>query len=236
MKFLSRQDIGNQLRKLREQTGLTQKQVSEILHRNQQSVNHWESGYSQPNIETLICLLEIYGIDSIFVPNQRYHRNLSDEEMRLLSNFKKAPYAIQEAAKRLLTVDEEMSETPASSSRIIPVYQMPTDRVKMSSFLDGDNFELVEVDGTIPYAATFGVILVDDSMYPMADKEQTVWVRRQKTLEHGDVGLFIYNETIMVRRLWKQLDKTSLLSVNDKYAPIYVELDDSIKILGKILS
>lgn len=60
---LSKQEIGAILRRLREQTGYTQKEVAEHFGRNQQIVGHWETGYSQPDAGTLFELCDFYGAD-----------------------------------------------------------------------------------------------------------------------------------------------------------------------------
>ena len=60
---MTKQEIGQVLRAAREAKGLTQKQVAEMLDRKQQIVGHWETGYSQPDANTLFALCDIYGIN-----------------------------------------------------------------------------------------------------------------------------------------------------------------------------
>lgn len=59
---MTKQEIGQILRSAREAKGMTQKQVAEILGRRQQIVGHWETGYAQPDANTLFELCDIYGI------------------------------------------------------------------------------------------------------------------------------------------------------------------------------
>ncbi len=233
MERMTRDEIGRRFRQLREQTGLTQKQVSELLGRNQQSINHWETGYSQPNIETLIELLNLYGIDSIFTPNQRFQRNLSQKEMSLLSAYRKAPGAIQAAARRLLGVSDGDGGRPGVR-RELPVYRFPASG-RTDRFLDGDDFTLETAAASVPPEATMGVRVRGDSVSPMAEDGQVVWVRRQNTLEHGDIGLFLLDGEVLVRRLSNLPDRLSLVSVNARYEPIPVEEEQQLRILGKVL-
>ena len=60
---LTKQEIGAVLRRLREQSGFTQKEVAEHFGRKQQIVGHWETGYSQPDAGTLFELCDFYGAD-----------------------------------------------------------------------------------------------------------------------------------------------------------------------------
>ena len=59
---MTKQEIGQVLKVAREAKGMTQKQVAELLGRRQQIVGHWETGYAQPDANTLFELCDIYGI------------------------------------------------------------------------------------------------------------------------------------------------------------------------------
>lgn len=65
---MTKQEIGQVLRAAREAKGFTQKQVAELLGRKQQIVGHWETGYSQPDANTLFELCDLYelSIDEAF--------------------------------------------------------------------------------------------------------------------------------------------------------------------------
>lgn len=59
---MTKQEIGQILKAAREAKGMTQKQVAETLGRRQQIVGHWETGYAQPDANTLFELCDIYDI------------------------------------------------------------------------------------------------------------------------------------------------------------------------------
>ncbi|MCM1439912.1 MAG: helix-turn-helix domain-containing protein, partial [Roseburia sp.] len=76
---MTKEEIGNKLKQARVSSGMTQKEVAEKIGRTQQIVGHWESGYSQPDADTLFTLCDIYGvsIDDTFGFN-RNKVNISD--------------------------------------------------------------------------------------------------------------------------------------------------------------
>lgn len=53
-------EFGQNFRKLRLQSGLTQQQVAEKLGINQSNVSDWENDVSRPEYENLIALAELY--------------------------------------------------------------------------------------------------------------------------------------------------------------------------------
>lgn len=60
---MNKKEIGSILKGLREKSGKTQKEVAELLGRKQQVVGHWETGYAQPDANTLFLLCKIYDAD-----------------------------------------------------------------------------------------------------------------------------------------------------------------------------
>lgn len=65
---MTKEQIGSVLKELRLESGKTQKEVAGLLGRKQQIVGHWETGYAQPDANTLFTLCEIYGttVDAAF--------------------------------------------------------------------------------------------------------------------------------------------------------------------------
>lgn len=55
-------NIGKSIKKLRTEKGLTQDQLAENLHVTRQAVSNWETGKTQPDIETLSALAECFEI------------------------------------------------------------------------------------------------------------------------------------------------------------------------------
>ena len=55
--------IPNNLRQLRQQSGLTQEQVAQRLNVTRQALSSYESGRTRPDVDTLMKLAEIYGTD-----------------------------------------------------------------------------------------------------------------------------------------------------------------------------
>ena len=78
---MTKQEIGRILKTAREKKDLTQKQVAEILQRKQQVIGHWETGYAQPDANTLFELCDLYGIsiDDAFGKKTSELANLSSD-------------------------------------------------------------------------------------------------------------------------------------------------------------
>lgn len=55
-------DFGNKIKSVRQDKGLTQKDIAEKLHVSRKTISSWETGRSYPDIGTLVELSDIYQI------------------------------------------------------------------------------------------------------------------------------------------------------------------------------
>lgn len=56
--------MGARIRRLREQLGMTQKQLADALGLNQSAIALWESGKTVPTLQNLYRLADILGCDA----------------------------------------------------------------------------------------------------------------------------------------------------------------------------
>lgn len=66
---MTKMEIADKLRKAREGKELTQQQLADRVGKSQQTICHWETGYSQPDLDTLFMLFDFYGmsLDATFL-------------------------------------------------------------------------------------------------------------------------------------------------------------------------
>ena len=60
-------EIKNILKELRKEKGLTQKQVAKMLNKSETGYASWEQGLSEPSINDIRLLCEIFGVSSDFL-------------------------------------------------------------------------------------------------------------------------------------------------------------------------
>lgn len=54
--------FGENLKILRQNKKITQKQLSEIINITIKTISHWETGYSEPSIEQMVFLADFFEI------------------------------------------------------------------------------------------------------------------------------------------------------------------------------
>lgn len=78
--------VGDVLRSLREQNGLTQKQVSEIMKIDRSTYSYYETGRTVPDMYTLAVLSRIYNITPEYMMSLCYGKASGNKQVELQSN------------------------------------------------------------------------------------------------------------------------------------------------------
>lgn len=58
--MMTKREIAAKFKQMRQSVGLIQQEVADRLEKKQQTVGHWETGYAQPDIDTLLELFTLY--------------------------------------------------------------------------------------------------------------------------------------------------------------------------------
>ena len=98
---------------------------------------------------------------------------------------------------------------------------------------DDDNYKMVSVP-CIPVGVEFGIRIQGDSMEPEISDGDIVFVKRQPSVDLGEIGIFIYDGDAYCKKLVYRDNHYYLRSLNKKYKdiPLY---GDSIYTVGKVI-
>lgn len=61
---MTKKEIGQTLRQLREDAGLSRDQVAAVLEKSVKTIGHWESGYATPDANMLFLMCSIYAVSA----------------------------------------------------------------------------------------------------------------------------------------------------------------------------
>ena len=105
---MTKQEIGEVLKGARLAAGFTQAQVATLLNRKPQVVGHWETGYAQPDANTLFELCDIYGIsiDEAF-GKKGNQETLSPEALEFARRFDKLDAHGKRVISAIMDIESE---------------------------------------------------------------------------------------------------------------------------------
>lgn len=234
---MTKEEIAAILKELRISSGKTQKEVAELLGRKQQIVGHWETGYSQPDANTLFTLCEIYNtsVDEAF-GFKKENITITKKDIDLLNRF----HTLDSYGKETLNIvldrelermDQIKSVTNSSSKlRYIHYYQRLASAGNGEYLFDDIPTDLISVPvNDISSKADFVIGVNGDSMEPTFKDGDKVFVERCQIIKTGEIGIFMIDNNCVI----KEAGDNGLISHNKKYP--FIPGTESIQCIGKVL-
>ena len=213
------------------QVELASRLTARGLSVSNQAVSKWENGLTLPNAKQFLILcqtLEIDDIRGVFTGGgEGLLRGLDKDGRRKALDYSQL---LRDSGRYALRPREE---EPARL-RSLPLYSLAVS-AGTGQFLDGEDYEMVEVGAEVPEGANFGVRVAGDSMEPQYHDGQTIWVRQQRSLMTGDIGIFLYDGSAYLKQLVARESSMALHSLNPKYEDIIISPELPLRVLGKVM-
>lgn len=226
-------DLGAVIAQRRRELGLNQTQLAEAMSWigypvTNQAISKWENGATLPNARQFLALcsaLEIRDIRAQFMGGgEGLLAGLDGEGRRMVGDY----------AQLLRDSGRYQAESAPVRLRSLPLYSLAVS-AGTGQLLDGEDYEMVDVGGEVPEGASFGVRVAGDSMEPEFHDGQTVWVRQQRSLMTGEIGIFLYDGNAYLKKLVAVKDSMALRSLNPKYPDILISPELPLRVLGRVV-
>lgn len=247
--------VGTRLAQARQDRGLTLTAFSELLSRHglaiqRTGISRWESGAAVPNAYQLLAVCHALNIPdglSYFTGTSENPPELNEEGLRRLEEYRADLIATgkyrpqpRPAAAKIVYIEKPVSSLPASAGA--------------GEFLEEGGFEMVRFPAsTVPEQADFGIRVSGDSMEPVYQDGQIVWVQACSRLTPGEVGVFMYDGSGYIKVYGEQEPDRALrdsflsssgvlhmqpvlISYNEAYEPKPISPALPFSIVGRVLN
>ena len=245
---MTKEEIGLVLKELRVSCNMTQKEVAEKIGRTQQIVGHWETGYAQPDANTLFTLCSIYGVtvDDAFGFQRKESISKEDYERirkyKLISDYSPdgavvvdtvldREYAIAEKLREQKEQLEKVQRMDMEVSEEIVPLRLWSYYGKIACAGTGFIFDDIPSDTVqAPDAnADFIIGVNGDSMEPDYSDGEKLYIKKVERINQGEVGIFTINNECFL----KEYGKDGLVSRNKKYDDI--PGNEDVRLIGKVV-
>ena len=240
--------VGRAIAKARREKHMSITALSNLLRDfgvnvSQPAISKWETGKHVPSAYQFHALRCALDIEDLLGPE--YTPDLDDAGLRKLEEYKADLIATgryrphHKESQPVRYVDMPVSAFVVSAG--------------MGEFIDGDSVEMVSFpEHLIPAGAELGIRVSGDSMEPVYQDGQIIWIQRCKSLRVGEVGVFLYDGNGYLKEYREQEPEEAmrdnftdsdgtvrmqpvLFSYNRRYDPIYVKPDNGFFIAGRVL-
>lgn len=226
--------VGQIFSSKRKAYGYNQVRIAELLRpfgieTTVKSVSRWEHGDALPPLDVFFAwckILNIQDIMGVFTDGEEGpFAGLNGDGIRHLTDY----------ADLLKGSEKYVKSCPHTGEvRMIPLYSLAVS-AGTGQFLDGEDYELTRVGSDVPAAANFGVRIAGNSMEPSYHDGQVVWVRQQRELNAGDIGVFLYDGCAYIKQLRSGSEGPVLHSLNSDYSDIIISPELPLRVFGKVI-
>lgn len=201
--------FGDQLKKRREELGLSRPLFAERLGVSSSAISNYENGLSFPKEEVMLRLFDCLETDpnTLFQDSFRANKRvLSTSEQQMLQQYRtlspKGRETVRSIVDTLCAYRDDLEESRGTQEpRVIPLYHSPA-AAGYAAPVFGEDFESIPVTDDVPLAAEFAVRIQGDSMIPYIADNSTVYVNHDP-LRNGDVGIFCVDGDIFCKQYYK---------------------------------
>ena len=210
------------------------------------AIAKWERGETLMNPYQLVAVCRVLDIASIFSLCADYRPELNAVGQKKVDAYK----------ADLLATGRYM---PLSSveENTVEYIEMPFSHLAVSAglgeFLDEEQFEMESFPAaSVPAGADFALRINGDSMEPVYNDKQIVWVEKTTDLHIGEVGIFIVDGECLIKVLGEQdVDEEDedefsdsygglrkqpvLISYNKSYKPRVISASSQFTVVGRVL-
>jgi len=237
-------DWFERLKKIKTASSLSTREISEISNLPEPTLEKLFSGQTKnPGINTIQRLVHSLGytLDDIDdapckVKNEKIY---SHEALQIAQDYdnldtwgQQAVRSVAEVEKSRMKDEHQKSVSEPEIIASIPYAYDLAASAGLGEYAMGiAHFETVGLSETPPHGADFLIRIDGDSMEPKYSHNDKVYVRRQDTVNEGEIGLFYLDGNVYI----KKQGYNELISLNPKYDPIPVPEYSTSKCFGRIL-
>ena len=114
--------IGNNIKKLRVQQGLTQKNLADKLFVSAQAVSRWENNEVEPSVSTIIEMAKIFGVTTDEIMGIECKKEtVEDDTPKEKEEEKQSSYQRQEIPRQFLAVCHNCNKPIYESNEIVKI-------------------------------------------------------------------------------------------------------------------
>lgn len=230
--------LAQNLKLARTRKGLKQEELAKLVGKSKNVISNWERGDNKPDADTLFDLCDILDVDANYLLGWENNQNLSlsIQEQDHIKKYRSLDSLDKKAVDGLLdTLSNRRSKQSKEFIQLEPPLLYPYYGHIASAgtgqfVFDDIPPEMIEVENNhINMQADFAVGVNGDSMEPTYSDGDVLLIKKQHSLNKGDIGIFMIDGEAFV----KEYDGDVLKSHNKAYPDILVS--ENTVCLGKVI-
>ena len=213
----------DKLKQKREELGLEQQELAELIGVSKQAYFKWEKGFSKPTKANIAKLEKILKVPTGY---------LSEDEISFLykqltePNQEKAITYVRDlvSSQKVISIAEKRSE--------YRVYEKLSAGIGASVYGDLD-YDVVYYNEELPH--DFASWVDGNSMEPTYQNGEVALIRETGFDYDGAVYAVVWNSQTYIKKVYREEEGLRLVSINKDYPDKFAPFDENPRVIGKIV-
>lgn len=232
--------FNDRLKEARISKNLTQEELANKIGVAKSTMNGYEKGVSEPSINTISKIIDILEIDANFLYQDEINNNveaiITIPEKKLLNNYRLLDSYGKKAVDSIINIEIGRINHQSlliDNSYISKPYYANGASAGSGNYLsdDLDCSTITIPETSLSKKADFVLSVNGNSMLPTFENGDKVLVKKQESINLGEIGIFIINNESYI----KELGKGKLISHNKEYEDIELNEFDYVTCIGKVI-
>ena len=231
---------GNVIRELRNSMGLTQKELGKKVGVSNSAIANYEKGFRAPLQDTLFKLAETFNVSvNKFFP---YDFESRSSDSPLLSQITDTAAKLHEPRqKKVLTfTQDQLDEQEGRVKKVLSYYTLISNGAVSAGtgeWLEDEVKEEITISADKVPSSPYDLILKvnGDSMEPLFQNHEYIFVRKTMEIRNGQIGVFIVDNEAYLKKAYIEKDHLRLVSLNKAYDDLMFDDKNEIKVVGVVV-
>lgn len=235
--------MGSKIKELREQHGMTQRDLANTMQVTPSAVSAWEGGRNSPPIDAIKKMTHLFSVTIEELIGNDYY-GASAKISKISNDFLEEFNKLNEENKEFIRMEvrNKLEEQRYNDLTRIPIMKI-TD-VAISGVVSAGTGEYneetfghqsVEFYGNVPDKYSFAALVNGDSMEPMFHDKEVIFVNDCKEASNGQIIIAHYDNEFFVKKFVQDSTGSWLVSLNPAYKKMPINDEHPLKIYGIVL-
>lgn len=238
--------IGAKIKEYRKDNKMTQQDLADRLNTTKQTIGRYEKGARKVNQDILFKLCDIFHVtlDDFFPTDTIDNYGQEDTLLNQITDIT-ARLTLSRQNNVYNYAEEQLNE----QNNVVNINDYIEEETEWYEvkfygsvsagtglYLDDEQVETISFGSDmVPSGTDFCLKVNGDSMEPMFNNGDYVFIKRETDFRNGTIGAVIVNGEAYLKKIYITDNSIRLVSLNKKYKDITVTQDDNLKYVGTVV-
>lgn len=225
--------MSQNISRLMKSKGVTRNKMSDDLAISYTTLTDWIKGNTYPRIDKIEMMSNYFGVPKSTLIESENSLNISDKVNSILANLSIT------RQKKVLAYSEHQYQLQNSQPRS---FKHPKQDIELygavsagtGEYLSDEYRETISYDGIVP-DHDYAVIVNGDSMLPLFEDKQIIFVKKRTDIRSGQIVIANYDQQAYVKKFVSDDCGARFVSLNKKYDDMPIDANHETSILGVVV-